>query len=65
MEFPDVYYGLDFLFLSDRLHYCGGSGLTKAFEKIPSYKEHELGDPEIEGKDSRVEKSHVSVSQIE
>jgi hypothetical protein len=56
LEFSDIYHSLDFLFLSDWRSHCGGFGLTKAGEEIPSGKEHEQGDPEIEGKDRRVGK---------
>ena len=54
LEFPDIYRSLDFLFLSHWWSHCGGFGLTKAGEGIPSWKDCEPGDSEIEGKDSRV-----------
>jgi hypothetical protein len=56
LEFSDIHYSLDFLFLSDWRSHCGGFGFTKAGEEIPSWKKHEQRDPEIEGKDSRVGK---------
>jgi hypothetical protein len=56
LAFSDIYYSLDFLFLSHWWSNCGGFGLAKAGEEIPSWKEYEQGDPEIEGKDSRVGK---------
>jgi hypothetical protein len=56
LAFSAIYYSLDFLFLSHGWSNCGGFGLTKAGEEIPSGKEHEQGDPEIEGKDPGVGK---------
>jgi hypothetical protein len=56
LEFSDIYHSLDFFFLSDWWSYCGGFGLTEAGDEIPSWKEHEPRDQEIEGKDSRVGK---------
>jgi hypothetical protein len=56
MDFSGIYYSLDLLFLSHWWSNCGGFGLTKAGEEIPSYKEYEQGDPYIEGEDSRVGK---------
>ena len=41
LEFSDIYYSLDFLFLSYWWSNCGGFGLTKAGEEIPSCKEYE------------------------
>jgi hypothetical protein len=56
LEFSDIHYSLDFFFLSGWWSHCGGFGLTKAGDEILSWKEHEQGDPEIEGKDRRVGK---------
>jgi hypothetical protein len=54
VEFSDIHYSLDFLFRSHWWSNCGGFGLTKAGEEIPSWKKHEQGNPEIEGKNSGV-----------
>jgi hypothetical protein len=54
LEFSDIYYSLDFFFLSDWWVHCGGFGLTKAGDEIPSWKEHEPGDQEIERRESTI-----------
>jgi len=45
LEFSNVYYGPDFLFLSLGGSNRGNFDLTKAGEKIPSCEEHEQRDP--------------------
>jgi hypothetical protein len=45
LAFSDIYYGLDFLFLSHWWSNRGNFDLTKAGKKIPSCKEHEQRDP--------------------
>jgi len=50
LEFSDIYYSHNFLFRPHWWSHCGGFGLTKAGEEIPSWQEHEPGNPEIEGK---------------
>jgi hypothetical protein len=56
LEFSDVYYSVDFLFLYRWRSNCGGFGLAKAGEEILSGEKYEQGDPEIEGKDFRIGK---------
>jgi hypothetical protein len=56
LEFSAIYYSSDFLFRSHWWSNCGGFGLTKAGEEIPSWQEHEQRDSEIEGKYSGVGK---------
>jgi hypothetical protein len=56
LEFSDIHYSIDFLFLSHWWSNCGGFGLAKTGEEIPSGKEYEQGNPEIEGKDPGVGK---------
>jgi hypothetical protein len=56
LEFSDIYHSLDFFFLSDWWSHFGRFDLTKTGKEISSWKEHEQGDPEIEGKDRRVGK---------
>jgi hypothetical protein len=60
LEFSDVYYGIDFLFLSHWWSNCCGFGFTKAGEEILSCKNDEQGNPQIEGKDFRLGKETCS-----
>jgi len=64
LEFSDIYYSLDFFFFSDWWSHCGGFGLTKAGDEIPSWKEPEPGDREIERRESTIgEKTCRRVSE--